>query len=90
MEAIQVFERDFDSWENQLESARFEVLLGTFIGSGTLSAQGVADDFIQNLPMKKRYLGWDGEVYPKILIKRILIYEAKPSNQDSGISTGNS
>ena len=73
MEAIQVFEKHFDTLENKVSNAIEDNLLGTFIAKGTMSAHGHANEFISNLEPKKHYLAWDGEVYPKIYIKRISI-----------------
>lgn len=73
MEGIQIFKIVFDSMENSLDAAINETLLGTFIGNENLTAHGNASNFISKLEPMGVYLGWDGNVYPKIVIKKIEI-----------------
>lgn len=72
-EAIQVFKIGFDGLENNIGNAIYEELLGTFTEKGSLSARGNASIFISELPPMKHYAGWDGNVYPKIEIRKIKI-----------------
>ncbi len=71
MEAIQVFKIHFCTLENRVSNAIEEKLLGTFIAKGTMSAHGHANEFVSNMNPVKHYLAWDGEVYPKVYIKKI-------------------
>lgn len=71
MEGIQVFRDNFDNMENR--NALCTELLGTFIEENKLTAHGNASKFIQGIEPIKLYLGWDGNIYPKIRIVKIKI-----------------
>lgn len=42
----------------------------TFLPKGTLTAFGVASEYIHSLPSEKIYLGWDHEIYPKYKLEK--------------------
>jgi len=71
MEGIQVFRDDFDNMENR--NAEYSKLLGTFIEKDGLTAHGNAGKFIEGMKPINLYLGYDGNVYPKIRLEIIEI-----------------
>ena len=71
MEAIQLFKDNFDSLENH--SPHHSELLGTFIAGNGLSAHGKVNEFINSLEPFNVYLGYDGNVYPKLRLVKIEI-----------------
>jgi len=72
-EAVQVYKTEFAGIENRIDNALFTTLIGTFMAKGGGSASYVAGEFIRNLPPERLYTGWDGEVYPKITMKKIMV-----------------
>lgn len=63
-EIITLIKINFDSLENDLGNAITESKLGVFSGTNGLTAHGNVAKFIANMEPEKRYLGWNGEVYP--------------------------
>lgn len=69
--AIVLTRVDFDGLENSITQARCQEILGVFIGEGEMSAHGVMAKWFNDQKPVHAYLGWDGEVYPKYVLKEI-------------------
>lgn len=71
MEVITVVKQTFDNMENNIDAAISEETVKTFAGdTATRTAFGRAGDYIESLPPVRLYLGWNGEVYPKYILKK--------------------
>lgn len=67
-EIIRLVKIDHDNLENH--NAIYTTNLGTFIAGDGLSAHGKVGKFISNMEPQKRYLGWDGNVYPQYRLEK--------------------
>ena len=67
-EIIRLIKINHDNLENR--EAVYKTSLGTFIEGDGLTAHGKVDKFIRDMPPEKRYLGWDGSVYPQYKLER--------------------
>lgn len=67
-EIIRLIKIDHDNMENR--DAVYTTNLGTFVNGNGLSAHGKVAKFISEMLPEKRYLGWDGNVYPQYIIEK--------------------
>jgi hypothetical protein len=65
IEIMELIKIDFDGLENHCSNAIMTKTLGLFVADDGLSAHGKCREFIATLAPEKRYLGWDGNIYPK-------------------------
>ena len=65
MEIIRLERINFDIMENR-NPYSIEILATFCADNGSLTPHGKCDELLKKLPPVKLYLGWDGEVYPKI------------------------
>lgn len=70
MEILQLYEDGFDSLENR--NPKYSELIATFVPSPPLTVQGVADNFISKMKPVKIHLGYDGEIYPKFRLEKVI------------------
>ena len=70
MITIEVIREDFDNSENIRAQAHQITTLATCKDGPELTAHGHAAEFISQIPAMGYFLGWDGEVYPKIKTAR--------------------
>jgi len=79
-EALELVEKNFDNLENNFDSAIDKKSHGIFTSNNELRAHGVVGEYIKKLDAKTFYLGWNGEVYPQFIVKKVIInpiYEHK-------------
>lgn len=69
--AIKLLKFEFDNLENHNCEVVTEV--GIFVADGQLTAHGKVGRFIQSLDPEKRYLGWDGQVYPQYKLEHVTL-----------------
>lgn len=67
-EVITLTRVDHDNLENKDPICTTK--LGIFVGEDGLTAHGKVAEFIRNMKPEKRYLGWDGEVYPQYKLEK--------------------
>jgi hypothetical protein len=72
-EAITLTRIDFDGLENSISAAIVKEDLGTFVGDDKLTAHGKVSAFIKAMKPEKRYLGYDGDIYPIYVLKTIYL-----------------
>lgn len=67
-EIIRLVKIDHNNLENK--DALYIENLGTFVDGDVLTAHGKVSKFISEMPAEKRYLGWDGNVYPQYKLEK--------------------
>lgn len=67
-EIIRLIKIDFDCSENY--NSEVESCVGIFSASDHLTAHGKISKYFQEMPPEKRYLGWDGKVYPQYRLEK--------------------
>lgn len=68
---IRLIKVDHDNLENR--NAVHSTNLGNFIEGDGLTAHGKVANFIDKMEPEKRYLGWDGNVYPQYRLEKELL-----------------
>jgi hypothetical protein len=69
-EALRVTVTHFDTLENRIERALSTEVLGTFVGDEAGTPHEKVAELLKGLAAP-RYLGWDGNVYPKVRVEKI-------------------
>lgn len=72
-EVSEIIKITFDNWENNVSTAIIKKSLGMFKASDKLSAHGKVAKFLETLPAEEHYLGHDGEIYPKFILKNHIV-----------------
>lgn len=64
-----VIQIDFDGTEKHIDACRYEKTLACFVDGPDKTAVGLASEFISSLKPQQFYLGWDGMIYPKFVMR---------------------
>ena len=68
-DVVMLVRYDFDNMENR--NAERKKIIGVCIADKGKTAHGMASLYVDNMNPVNLYLGWDGEIYPKLEVVKV-------------------